>query len=446
MTTSDLYLSAIVWMQAGEYARALRMLEEIKQKGFNDIDPDVVYNSIGATQLKMGGYDEAMNSFTCAMEVKPMPEYAANIAQAHMYNFEPGSATVVCLGAEARFKDYPDESLKQIHLKASSAYDMLGAYEESKEQLERIIHFSASTNVYLGMKEMQLGNYKAGKRLYRSRTSAYRSLVPNYDSMKFATTRDEVISNGTVTVLLEQGLGDCLMMLPNLLNLCEEHDVFVDVVSIDGRHDAFIDDIISAHGHIETLGWKKCHSSVVHTLRGPFVWMFDLLDEDSRFKPCLKVDPQVASLADSCKDYVGICWRGNPAHQNDYWRSMKIEAMLPLIKSRKCMSLQMDLTDHEREVLKKHNVWTWDKKGLVSLSAIVSKLNSVVTVDTALSHLAGVIGTDCLTMVPTNSDWRWGIEGEASRFYGDNHRIVRQETCGDWKPVIEKACNELGGK
>lgn len=445
MTTSDLYLSAIVWMQAGEYARALRMLEEIKQKGFGDADPDIVYNSIGAAQLKIGSHDEALNSFTCAMEVKPMPEYAANIAQAHMYKLDPEAAISTCELALTGFGGRKPKELKDIHLKAASAWDMKRDYHSAKYHLA-YCGTTPDVDVYLGMKEMQLGNYKTGKRLYQSRANAYRSLIPNYDSMRFITTRSAAISEGTITVLLEQGLGDCLMMLPNLLNLCEEHDVFINIVSIDGRHDAFIDDIISAHGHIETLSWKKCHSSVVHTLRGPFIWMFDLLDEDSRFKPCLKVHPQVASLAGNCKDYVGICWRGNPAHQNDYWRSMKIEAMLPLVKSRKCISLQMDLTDHERDVLKKYNVWTWDKKGLVSLSAIVSKLNSVVTVDTALSHLAGVIGTDCLTMVPTNSDWRWGIEGETSRFYGDNHRIVRQETCGDWKPVIERVCNKLGGK
>ncbi len=445
MTTSDLYLSAIVWMQAGEYARALRMLEEIRQKGFGDADPDIVYNSIGAAQLKMGSHDEALSSFTCAMEIKPMPEYAANIAQAYMYKLDPEAAISTCELALTGFGDRKPKELKDIHLKAASAYDMKRDYQSARYHLA-YRDPAPDVDVYLGMKEMQIGNYKAGKQLYRSRASSYRSLIPNYDAMEFIETRDEVISSGTVTVLLEQGLGDCLMMLPNLLSLCEEHDVFVNVVSIDGRHDAFVDDIISAHGHIETLGWKKCHSSVVHTLRGPFVWMFDLLDEESRFKPCLKVDPQVASLADSYKDYVGICWRGNPAHQNDYWRSMKVEAMLPIIRSRKCISLQMDLTDHEREFLKKNGVYVWDKKGLVSLSAIVSKLNSVVTVDTALSHLAGVIGTDCLTMVPTNSDWRWGIEGETSRFYGDNHRIVRQETCGDWKPVIEKVCNKLGGK
>ena len=420
------------------------MLEEIKQKGFGDVDPDVVYNSIGAAQLKMGGYYKALDSFTSALDAKPMPEYVANIAQAHMYKLDPEEAINTCERALTRFSDRKSKDLKDIRLKAASAYDMKRDYQSAKHHLV-MCGTGPDVDVYLGMKQMQLDSYKHGKHLYQSRASAYRSLVPNYDSMKFITTRDEAISNGAVTVLLEQGLGDCLMMLPNFLNLCEVYGVFLDIVSIDGRHDAFIDDIISAHGHIETLGWKKCHSSAVHTLRGPFVWMFDLLDEDSRFKPCLKVDPQVASLADSCKDYVGICWRGNPAHQNDYWRSIKIEAMLPLINSRKCISLQMDLTAHEREVLKKYNVWTWDKKELVSLSAIVSKLNSVVTVDTALSHLAGVIGTDCLTMVPTNSDWRWGIEGETSRFYGDNHRIVRQETCGDWKPVIERVCNKLGG-
>ena len=443
MTTSDLYLSAIVWMQAGEFARALRMLEEIKKKGFGDTDPDVVYNSIGAAQLKMGDYDEALDSFTRALSTKPIPEYVANIAQAHMYKFDPASAVNACEDA----LDFPCRDgvngFKEIRLRAASAYDMKRDYYSAKHHLA-CCGTTPDVDVYLGMKEMQLGNYNTGKRLYQSRASAYRDLIPGYDSMQFINTREQAIDKGGVTVLLEQGLGDCLMILPNLLNLCEEHGVFVDIVSIDGRHDSFIDDIVSSNGHIETLSWKKLHSSVVRSLRGPFIWMFDLLDEESRFNPCLKVDPQVASLADDCKDWVGICWRGNPAHQNDYWRSMKIEAMLPLIKSRKCMSLQMDLTDHERGFLKKNGVYIWDKKGLVSLSAIVSKLKSVVTIDTSISHLAGVIGTDCLTMVPTNSDWRWGIEGETSRFYGDHHRIVRQETCGDWESVVENVCKKQG--
>lgn len=445
MLTSDLYLSALNFIYLKDYERAYRILIKCKSEYYdlNGVDRDVIYNAIGSVQISRKNYDDAVDNLDCAYGVNPTPEYAANLAQAYMFKFDPASALQVC---ESAIEKFSDKGCEMVRLKAASACDMLGFYHRSKQYLKNEL------GMYLGMKLMQLGDYDNGTKLYAKRANEYARMIPGYDKMLFLQDFETAAKSRFLSIVLEQGLGDCLMMLPYILYLCRVRKVSVRLISLDGRHDSFLDDIASSYSETEDLSCLKMTSALFsHMEKRPHkcIWMFDLLRgaPDVSHK-CLVVNPQVKDLTSDLRDYVGICWRGNPNHQNDHWRSIDVEEFYPLIKSRNCIALQTDLSERELDFLKKHNVKTWDKKGLISLSAIVSNLNSVVTVDTALSHLAGVIGTKCYTMVPVNSDWRWGVEPAGKRFYGkDNHCIVRQKHIGKWAETVVDTCDLIwGGK
>ncbi len=436
MLTSDLYYSALNFIYLKDYERAYRMLIQCDDNDFGDVDRDVVYNAIGSVQINRKNYESAVENFECAYSIKPTPEYAANLAQAYMFKFDPASALRVC---ESAIEEFNDKDREMVHLKAASACDMLGFYHRSRQYLKNEL------GMYLGMKLMQLGDYDNGTKLYAKRANEYAKMIPGYDNMLFLQDFETAAKSRFLSIVLEQGLGDCLMMLPYILYLCRVRKVSVRLISLDGRHDSFLDDIASSYSETEDLSCYKMTSALFsHMEKRPHqcIWMFDLLrGAPQLFSKSLTVHPQVSDLASDLNDYVGICWRGNPNHQNDHWRSVDIEEFYPIIKTRKCIALQTDLTERERDFLKKHNVKIWDKKGLVSLSAIVNNISSLVTVDTAISHLAGVIGANCYTMVPVNSDWRWGIDPDWSRFYSkQSHRIVRQKKVGQWAEPIASAC------
>ncbi|HEX3363591.1 glycosyltransferase family 9 protein [Phenylobacterium sp.] len=107
---------------------------------------------------------------------------------------------------------------------------------------------------------------------------------------------------------------------------------------------------------------------------------------------------------------VGVAWRGRGSHPNDARRSLpSAEALDPL---RKAGARLIDLTEPVGD--------------FADLAAIIEQLDLVVTVDTAVAHLAGAIGKPCWLMLPWFwQDWRWFQDREDSPWYV-GHRLFRQ--------------------
>jgi len=75
----------------------------------------------------------------------------------------------------------------------------------------------------------------------------------------------------------------------------------------------------------------------------------------------------------------------------------------------------------------------------------LSGMDLVITVDTAVAHLAGAMGIPTLLLVTFAPDFRWMLERNDSPWY-PTMRIYRQPSPGDWDSVVDALVRDLAGE
>ena len=77
-------------------------------------------------------------------------------------------------------------------------------------------------------------------------------------------------------------------------------------------------------------------------------------------------------------------------------------------------------------------------------AAIIANLDLVISVDTAVAHLAGGMGKPVFLLDRYDHCWRW-LSGRADSPWYPSMRIFRQQRIGDWTPVLRDAAAVLCG-
>jgi tetratricopeptide (TPR) repeat protein len=140
---------------------------------------------------------------------------------------------------------------------------------------------------------------------------------------------------------------------------------------------------------------------------------------------------------------VGLVWAGNPVHSNDRRRSIPAAALAPLFAAAPgtFVSLQVgpDAAAARRFGLPDNAAALTD---FADTAALVAGLDLVITVDTAVAHLAGALGVPTWVLLPHAPDWRWLLNRDDSPWYR-SLRLFRQDRPGDWPGVIARVATAL---
>jgi len=152
--------------------------------------------------------------------------------------------------------------------------------------------------------------------------------------------------------------------------------------------------------------------------------------------------------ARGARQRIGLVWAGNPKYPRDRARSCAVERLAPLLMLRDCMfySLQKGATAAEVVKLDPSGERVLDYSGelesFADTAALIGALDLVISVDTAVAHLAGALGKPVWILLPFAPDWRWLQEREDSPWY-PTARLFRQPRRGDWDSVLERVAAEL---
>jgi ADP-heptose:LPS heptosyltransferase len=153
-------------------------------------------------------------------------------------------------------------------------------------------------------------------------------------------------------------------------------------------------------------------------------------------------------LADSADTRrVGIAWRGRASHRHDRARSAALADFLPLagIDGVTLFSLQVDADAAELDALGPIRDVASQLHDFADTAAAISALDLVISVDTAVAHLAGALAHPAWVLLPAMPDWRWMLDREDSPWY-PTMRLVRQDRAGDWAGPIADVAARLAAE
>ncbi|MEO7272175.1 MAG: tetratricopeptide repeat protein [Vicinamibacterales bacterium] len=152
---------------------------------------------------------------------------------------------------------------------------------------------------------------------------------------------------------------------------------------------------------------------------------------------------------------VGLTWQGRAAHGHDRLRSIPLQALAPLLDAPGVSFVSLQKGHGSEQIAATafadrivDHTHTWDASGepiFVDAAAVIANLDLVITVDSAIAHLAGAMGRPVWTYIQHAPDWRWGLEGDRSAWY-PSMRLFRQTEPGDWAGPIERTAAALAAR
>ena len=130
---------------------------------------------------------------------------------------------------------------------------------------------------------------------------------------------------------------------------------------------------------------------------------------------------------------VGLCWAGNPNHDNDQNRSIEFDIMRPWLELYGIDFYNLQFGDRaiDAGAESRLNSMPIKPKDFLDTAKFVDSLDLVITVDSAMAHLAGALGKPVWLLLPFAPDWRWMLSREDSPWY-PTATLFRQKTPGDW--------------
>lgn len=329
------------------------------------------------------------------------------------------------------------EQARKNHTNSLAFYDLtlprvnLGsiAYRQGNPELGRQYHEQAvrkettDWEILAGRSFVKLlhGDYPGGFKEYESRWMVpgvkFQSYVPDW-GRKWEGQR---LDGKSILLISEQGVGDTIQML-RYVPLIQDMGAKVSLLVQPGlkrlaQHNFPKANVIAKGDvlHPKPTYW-------IHLMSLPYA-MGTTIDTIPDARWCKSIPGSGIEAGGR----IGVVTKGNPLHMSDKDRSMPASCQF---------SIPDSISLHEED-LKVKGVGDF-----ADTASIINQLDVVVSIDSAVSHMAGAMGKECWLMPPCAPEWRWGL-GETAPWYPESHKLFRRRHVDDWAHVIENVQTAL---
>ena len=448
----QIYFAAHVCQLAGRHAEAVALYERCLER-----NPDHVQSLHGAalSLTKLGENDRALRYFERLSARHPQ------LAEVH---YNKGSL----LGAIGRYDEELAAYRKAIALKPNfgAAYVNVGValrdlhrFDDALQQFKKALSIDpndAGARTNRAQTNLLLGEFEHGWREYEWRWRVG-TASHGFDAATLWTGA-QAIAGKTVFVHHEQGFGDTLQFVRFTDRLTAAGARVVlrvqDALLPLLRGYAGVAEVIGENAPVPPFDYHCPTMSLAFALKiraadlataGPYlnvdaakIAQWNTLFESEHG------NERGESRGRTGRPRVGIVWSGNPGHVNDRNRSIPLAQLAALLDADATfVSLQKALREDDRasyDPLVQRGALLDVAERLdtfADTAGLIAQLDLVISVDTAVAHLAGALGKPVWIALPFTPDWRWQLKRSDSPWY-PGVRLFRQAVRRDWSKVTEE--------
>ena len=407
--------------------------------------PEILYN-LGNAFLALDRITEALASYDEVLAVDPSHVGArVNRGNTLLRFNRPADALASYDHALALMPDHPQiltnrgHALRRLDRPQEALASLNAALEKSPDFAEA--HFEA------GLAHLTLGDFKAGWKAYewRWKTGAFADKRRAFRQPLWLGNAP--LSGKTILLHAEQGFGDTLQFIryaPLLKDsaahvVCEVQPELMPLLAqLDGIEVVAKGAVLPPFDlHCPLLSLPLAFGTEPATIPAPGPYLGAPAARVAHWRDRL---PPGGFRA-------GFVWSGSRAHKNDANRSIALSELSSMFASLPfaCFSLQREMRDADREVLQRLPKLIDlgpELSDFAETAAVISLLDVVVSVDTAVAHLAGALGKPVVILLPHAADFRWMRERNDTPWYR-SAKLVRQPAFGDWNSAIGRLADEL---
>jgi Flp pilus assembly protein TadD len=437
---------AILCAKRGEQVEALRLIQAAMRA--NPASGETA-TDMGAILDRLGRFEEAVASYDRALVLRP------NNAAA-LYN--RGNSLAKLRQYEKAIASYDRAiAISPAHSEAHNGRGLAlaeaGRYAEATAAFTRAIEIDpghTDAHFHRALAHLVLGGFESGWDEYewRRKIGDAKGVRPDYAVPDW---NGEPLEGKSIYLYIEQGYGDAIMfvryaplvvargarvllcvrpaiktVLSNMPNL------MVGVPGDPGATFDYMCSLMSLPRIFKTdLGSIPADVPYIHPLRE-------------------RVEAWSARIPRDGRLNVGLVWAGGRDFSGDRARTVGLERFAALLGHPRIryVSLHAELRDDDAARMREHPEivhFGSELRDFADTAAVISQLDLVISVDTAVAHLAGAMAKPVWILLPFAPDFRWMLGREDSPWY-PTARLFRQPRIGDWAGVIARVREALAAQ
>lgn len=422
------------WAQLGRHEEAVSCSRQALE-----IQPQMApaWNNLGYALTRLGRLDEAVAALRRALELSPDHVFFLNNLATALVRLGRFDETLACLERTLQLQpDYAHayNNLCVVYCRQGEPAKALAACEQAL----RIDPEHADAHGNRALLWLQQGDFERGFVEFEwgwkcgERKPWLQWDQPLWDATPFP--------GRTLLLHAEQGLGDTLQFIRFIPQVKERGGtvIFQCQPALSRLLAGFpgIDRLITQDEplpafdlHLPLLSLPRVLGTTLDAIPADVPYLSVDLERRDRWK-----------LSHYSGLKVGLCWQGNPGLGHDSQRSVRLEQFAPLAGLPGTQLLSVQKGPGSEQVaeasfpiadLGRH----FDD--FADTAAAIVNLDLIITVDTAVAHLAGALNVPVWVLVPRGSDWRWLLDRDDSPWY-PSMRLFRQRVLNDWDEVFQR--------